>query len=110
VIICGSRNELISIDSNEIKAIVAFIWCINRSRNERISKLKHQDLRLLSKVVFMKNFVIKRPKLNFNNSEASYLRNFKLAHINWELNRQEDRLFSQEERLIHSIRKGSRVI
>ncbi len=53
----------------------------------------------------MKNFVIKRPKLNFSKSEASYLRNFKLAHINWELNRQEDRLFSQEERLIHSIRK-----
>ena len=58
----------------------------------------------------MKNFVIKRPKLNFNKSEASYLRNFKLAHINWELNRQEDRLFSQEERLIHAIRKGSRIV
>jgi len=58
----------------------------------------------------MKNFVIKRPQLNFmNKSEASYLRNFKLAHINWELNRQEDRLFPQEERLIQSIRKGSRL-
>jgi hypothetical protein len=54
----------------------------------------------------MKNFVIKRPKLNFNKSEASYLRNFKLAHINWELNRQEDRLFTQEERIIQSIRKA----
>lgn len=57
----------------------------------------------------MKNFVIKRPLLNISKSEASYLRNFKLAHINWELNRQEDRLFSREERLIQSIRKGSRL-
>ena len=58
----------------------------------------------------MKNFVIKRPQLSFiNKSEASYLRNFKLAHINWELNRQEDRLFPQEDRLIQSIRKGSRL-
>ncbi len=57
----------------------------------------------------MKNFVIKRPTLAISKSDASYLRNFKLARINWELNRQEDRLFSQEERLIHSIRKGSRV-
>lgn len=24
----------------------------------------------------------------------SYMKNFKLAHINWELNRQEDRLFT----------------
>jgi len=58
----------------------------------------------------MKNFLIKRPQLNIiNKSGASYLRNFKLAHINWELNRQEDRLFPQEEHLIHSIRKGSRL-
>lgn len=58
----------------------------------------------------MKTFVLKRPQLNIiNNGEASYLKNFKLAHINWELNRQEDRLFKQEDRLIHSIRKGSRL-
>jgi hypothetical protein len=73
-------------------------------------KLKTQILRLSSKISNMKNFVIKRPKLSIiNKTEASYLRNFQLAHINWELNRQEDRLFSQEERLIHSIRKGSRL-
>jgi hypothetical protein len=57
----------------------------------------------------MKTFVLKRPTLNLNKSEASYLRNFKLAHINWELNRQEDRLFQQEGRLINSFRKGSRL-
>jgi hypothetical protein len=58
----------------------------------------------------MKTFVLKRPQLNIlNNTEASYLKNFKVAHINWELNRQEDRLFKQEDRLIHSIRKGSRL-
>ncbi len=57
----------------------------------------------------MKNFVLKRPQLVINNSEASYLRNFKLAHINWELNRQEDKLFQQEGRLISSIRKNTRL-
>jgi hypothetical protein len=57
----------------------------------------------------MKNFVLKRPRLVINNSEASYLRNFKLAHINWELNRQEDKLFQQEGRLISSIRKNTRL-
>ncbi len=58
----------------------------------------------------MKNFVLKRPQLNIiNKAEASYLKNFNLAHINWELNRQEDRLFQQEDRLIHSIRKGPRL-
>jgi hypothetical protein len=56
----------------------------------------------------MKNFVLKRPQLT-NKMEASYLKNFKLAHINWELNRQEDHLFQQEDRLINSIRKGSRL-
>ena len=57
----------------------------------------------------MKNFVLKRPQLVINNSKASYLRNFKLAHINWELNRQEDKLFQQEGRLISSIRKNTRL-
>jgi hypothetical protein len=57
----------------------------------------------------MKTFVIKRPQLTIGKTDASYLRNFKLAHINWELNRQEDRLFQQEGRLITSIRKGSRL-
>lgn len=57
----------------------------------------------------MKNFVLKRPQLTNNKTEASYLRNFKLAHINWELNRQEDRLFQQESRLIQTIRNGSRM-
>jgi hypothetical protein len=57
----------------------------------------------------MKNFSLKRPQLTINKAEASYLRNFKLAHINWELNRQEDRLFQQEERLISSLRKSSRL-
>jgi hypothetical protein len=57
----------------------------------------------------MKNFVLKRPQLVINHSEASYLRNFKLAHINWELNRQEDKLFQQEGRLISSIRKNTRL-
>lgn len=58
----------------------------------------------------MKTFVLKRPQLNIiDKTEASYLKNFKLAHINWELNRQEDRLFQQDDRLSHSIRKGSRL-
>jgi hypothetical protein len=57
----------------------------------------------------MKTFVLKRPQLNLTKTEASYLRNFKLAHINWELNRQEDRLFQQEGSLINSFRKGSRL-
>jgi len=58
----------------------------------------------------MKTFVLKRPQLTvISKTEPSYLKNFKLAHINWELNRQEDRLFQQEDRLIHSIRKGSRL-
>lgn len=57
----------------------------------------------------MKNFVLKRPQVVINTSEASYLRNFKLAHINWELNRQEDKLFQQEGRLISSIRKNTRL-
>ncbi|MEY4930922.1 MAG: hypothetical protein RI909_1646 [Bacteroidota bacterium] len=57
----------------------------------------------------MKNFVLKRPKLTVNKTEASYLKNFQLAHINWELNRQEDRLFQQENRIIQSMRKGSRL-
>jgi len=56
----------------------------------------------------MKNLVLKRTQLNFNKSEA-YLRNFKLAHINWELNRQEDRLFGHEGRLIQSLKKDSRL-
>lgn len=58
----------------------------------------------------MKTFVLKRPQLNIiDKTEASYLKNFKLAHINWELNRQEDRLFQQDDRLSHIIRKGSRL-
>lgn len=58
----------------------------------------------------MKTFVLKRPQLNIiDKTEASYLKNFKLAHINWELNRQEDRLFQQDDRLGHSIRKSSRL-
>ncbi len=56
----------------------------------------------------MKNFVIKRAQLMPDKTDASYMRNFKLAHINWELNRQEDRLFQREDKLILSIRKGSR--
>jgi hypothetical protein len=57
----------------------------------------------------MKTFVLKRPQLTLGKTDASYLRNFKVAHINWELNRQEDRLFQKEERLINSFRKGSRL-
>lgn len=56
----------------------------------------------------MKTYVLKRPQMIMTKTEASYLRNFKLAHINWELNRQEDRLFQQGER-DGSIRKGSRL-
>lgn len=58
----------------------------------------------------MKTFVLKRPQLNIiDKTEASYLKNFKLAHINWELNRQEDRLFKQADGLMPSLRKGSRL-
>lgn len=57
----------------------------------------------------MKTFVLKRPQVAIiNKSEPSYLKNFKLAHINWELNSQEDRLFQQQDRLVNSIRKNSR--
>jgi len=56
----------------------------------------------------MKNFVLKRPKFTVK-TDASYLKNFQLAHINWELNRQEDRLFQQETTIIQSIRKGSKL-
>jgi hypothetical protein len=38
----------------------------------------------------MINLALMRPNSN-NRMDASYLKNFKLALINWELNRQEDR-------------------
>ncbi len=58
----------------------------------------------------MKNFALKRPQLNVVKTDPSYLKNFKLAHINWELNRQEDRLFQKDDSLINVIRKNSRLV
>ncbi len=56
----------------------------------------------------MKTFVLKRPELNtLDKTEASYLKNFKLARVNWELNRQEDRLFKHEDGLMPTLRKSS---
>lgn len=40
----------------------------------------------------MINLSLKHAGVSFSRVN-SYLKNFKLAHINWELNRQEDRLF-----------------
>lgn len=37
---------------------------------------------------------------------SSYLRNFNLARINWELNQQEDRHFQQKDKRISSISSG----
>ncbi len=47
----------------------------------------------------MINLALMRPNSN-NRMDASYLKNFKLALINWELNRQEDRknTISKKER------------
>ncbi len=56
----------------------------------------------------MNNFVLKRLGFSIGKTGASYLKNFKLAHINWELNRQEDR-FSKQERLIHSMRNRKQL-
>lgn len=41
----------------------------------------------------MINLSLKQTGVSFSRVN-SYLKNFKLAHINWELNRQEDRLFT----------------
>ncbi len=70
-------------------------------KKEDIRKLNHQVFRLIAKRIVMINFKVKKAIwTTIYTSDASYIKNFNVAQLNWERNKQDGKSLQSSRVLV----------